>query len=64
MILLYIERYTYFDYLLNKTISFVYNGEQLEGISKGIDFDGSLKVMYNNSLINVNANEVNIVRKL
>lgn len=59
-----IERYTYFDYLLNKTISFVYNGEQLEGISKGIDFDGSLKVMCNNSLINVNANEVNLVRKV
>ena len=58
-----IERYTQLDYLLNKTISFKYNGEDLIGIAKGIDFDGSLKVMCDNKLINVSSNEVNIVRK-
>jgi BirA family biotin operon repressor/biotin-[acetyl-CoA-carboxylase] ligase len=59
----YIEEYTELDYLLNKTISFNYNGEFLQGIAKGIDFDGSLKVMCNNKLINVSSNEVNLVRK-
>lgn len=60
----YLERYHDFDYLLNKTISFMSNGDQLKGIAKGIDFDGSLKVLCNNTLINVNANEVNLVRKV
>ena len=58
-----IERYTQLDYLLNKTISFVYNGQNLTGIAKGIDFDGSLKVMCEDKLINVSSNEVNLVRK-
>jgi biotin-(acetyl-CoA carboxylase) ligase len=60
----YIEEYTELDYLLNKTISFNYNGELLQGIAKGIDFDGSLKVMCDNKLINVSSNEVNLVRKM
>ena len=58
-----IERYEELDYLLNKTISFSYKGENIEGIAKGIDFDGSLKVLYKNNLINVNTSEVNLVRK-
>ena len=57
------EEYCQKDYLLNKTISFMYNGEKLEGIAKGIDFDGSLKVLYKDTLININTNEVNLVRK-
>ena len=58
-----IERYTQLDYLLNKTISFVYHGQNLTGIAKGIDFDGSLKVMCEDKFINVSSNEVNLVRK-
>ncbi|MCR5184809.1 MAG: biotin--[acetyl-CoA-carboxylase] ligase [Bacilli bacterium] len=58
-----VEEYCSKDYLLNKTISFMRNGEELIGIAKGIDFDGSLKVLYNDTLINVSTNEVNIVRK-
>ena len=58
-----IERYTSLDYLLNKTISFIYNDENLTGIAKGIDFDGSLKVMCGDKLINISSNEVNLVRK-
>ena len=59
-----VEEYCQKDYLLNKTILFTYNGEILEGIAKGIDFDGSLKVLHDNKLINVSANEVNLVRKV
>ena len=58
-----VEEYCQKDYLLNKTISFTLNGENHEGIAKGIDFDGSLKVLYNNELINISSNEVNLVRK-
>lgn len=58
-----VEEYCQKDYLLNKKISFNYNGEHLEGIAKGIDFDGSLKVLCNDKLINVTTNEVNLVRK-
>lgn len=58
-----IERYTQLDYLLNKTISFVYYGQNLTGIAKGIGFDGSLKVMCEDKLINISSNEVNLVRK-
>ena len=58
-----VEEYCQKDYLLNKTISFTKDGRILEGIAKGIDFDGSLKVLYENSLINVSTNEVNLVRK-
>lgn len=58
-----VEEYCQKDYLLNKTISFTKDGKILEGIAKGIDFDGSLKVLYENNLINVSTNEVNLVRK-
>ena len=58
-----VEEYCQKDYLLNKTISFTKDGVKLEGIAKGIDFDGSLKVLYENNLINVSTNEVNLVRK-
>ena len=58
-----VEEYCQKDYLLNKTISFTINGVTETGIAKGIDFDGSLKVMCDNVLINVNSNEVNLVRK-
>ena len=39
------------------------DGKILEGVAKGIDFDGSLKVLYENNLINVSTNEVNLVRE-
>lgn len=59
-----VEEYCQKDYLLNKTISFTKDGKSLEGIAKGIDFDGSLKVLYENNLINISTNEVNLVRKV
>ena len=59
-----VEEYCQKDYLLNKTISFTKDGNILEGIAKGIDFDGSLKVLYENNLINISTNEVNLVRKV
>lgn len=59
-----VEEYCQKDYLLNRTISFTKDGNFLEGIAKGIDFDGSLKVLYENKLINVSTNEVNLVRKI
>ena len=59
-----VEEYCQKDYLLNRTISFIKDGKCLEGIAKGIDFDGSLKVLYENKLINVSTNEVNLVRKI
>ena len=58
-----VEEYCQKDYLLNKTISFTKDGLILEGIAKGIDFDGSLKVLHENKLINISTNEVNLVRK-
>lgn len=59
-----VEEYCQKDYLLNRTISFTKDGNFLEGIAKGIDFDGSLKVLYENKLINISTNEVNLVRKI
>ena len=56
------EEYCQKDYLLNKTISFTLNNEVKEGIAKGIDFDGSLKVLVDDKLININSNEVNLRR--
>ena len=58
-----VEEYLQKDYLLNKTISYTLNNEIKEGIAKGIDFDGSLKVLTDKGLINIDSNEVNLVRK-
>ena len=57
-----IDEYDDYDYLLNKTISFTYNGEKLEGIAKGINLDGSYKILYQNKIINVDSNEINLIR--
>ena len=59
----YIDDYNDKDYLLDKEITFMKDGELCEGIAKGIDLDGSLKVIYNNKTINVFSNEVNLIRK-
>ena len=58
-----VEEYLQKDYLLNKTISYTLNNEIKEGIAKGIDFDGSLKVLTDKGLINIDSNVVNLVRK-
>ncbi len=58
----YIDEYNDKDYLLDKNISFTYQGKNLEGTARGINLDGSLKVEYNGENININSDEVNIIR--
>ena len=50
------------DYLLNKTISFTYNGEELQGIAKGFNLDGTYKVLYNDKVLDINSSEISLVR--
>lgn len=58
-----LERYMELDYLANKTISLIYNNEQIEAKALGIDKDGSLKISYNNNILKVSSGEVSLVRK-
>lgn len=58
----FVNDYNNFDYLLNKEITFTYKGETLKGIAHGINNDGSLKVLYNGENININSEEVSLVR--
>lgn len=58
----FIKEYEEYDFLKDKEISFIYNGEERRGIAKGIDTDGSLKVLIDKNLIKINSNEVNLIR--
>lgn len=58
----YIDEYEEKDYLLDKEISFNYNGKPLEGTAKGINLDGSLKVLHNGEILNLTSDEVNLIK--
>lgn len=58
----FVNDYNNFDYLLNKEITFAYKGETLKGTAHGINNDGSLKVLNNGENININSEEVSLVR--
>jgi len=60
----FIDDYSNWDYLLNKEISFTYKGESLKGQASGINPDGSLRIKYNNEIINVTSDEVSLVRTI
>ena len=57
-----IDSYNEKDYLLDKTISFVLNGENKSGVARGINLNGSYKVEVGSKVINISTNEVSLVR--
>ena len=58
----YIDEYEEKDFLLDKKISFNYNGETLEGVARGINLDGSLKVDVNGKTLSLTSDEVNLIK--
>lgn len=56
----YINKYSYLN---NETVSFIYNNQELIGIVKNINEDGSIKIILNNHQeINLISGEVNKIR--
>ena len=58
----YIETFNKHNYLLDKKVSFNYNGQNETGIARSINSDGSLQVEQDNKVINVFFDEVNTIR--
>ena len=58
----YIDEYNDKDYLLNKEVTFTYQGQKCEGTADGINLDGSLKILMGDKEINVTSDEVNLIR--
>lgn len=56
----YINELNNYFYLTDKQVDFLYNGEKLSGIVKGINNDGSISIKVNNKLININYGEITL----
>lgn len=59
----FIDEYDNRDFLKNKEVTFNLNGEQKTGVAKGIDYDGTLSIEHNGKIININSDEVNLIRE-